>query len=58
MISKGHKDQIILGRDFMVQYHVLVDLVRREARMYMLEGGSPSLEVMAIDEEGDCIPLR
>ncbi len=41
MIPTKDRDQIILGREFMTKYHVLVDLVRREARIYLPDGGPP-----------------
>ncbi len=51
------RDQIILGREFLMKYHVLVDLVRREARVYLPVGGSPSLDGMLINEAGKPTPV-
>ena len=53
--SKG-KNHLILGREFMMQFHVIVDLIRREARIYMPDG-TPELSVAALSEEGDELPL-
>ena len=53
IIPMKDSDQIILGREFMMNYHLLVDLVRRKARVYLPDGGSPSLDVMQIDEPTD-----
>ncbi len=49
MIPTTDRDQIILGREFMMKYPVPVDLVRRETRVYLPDCGSPSLDVMQID---------
>ena len=40
----------------MMQYNVMVDLIRREARIYMPDG-TPELSVAALSEEGDEILL-
>ncbi len=57
IIPTEDRDQIILGRQFMTKYHVLVDLVRREARSYLPDGGSPSLDVIQIDDAGERTPV-
>ena len=57
VIPTKDRDQIILGRECMTKYHVLVVLVRREARVYLPDGGSPSLDVMQIDEAGEWTPV-
>ncbi len=65
IIPTKDRDQIILVpsltrsslREFMMKYHVLVDLVRREARVYLPDVGSPSLDVMQIDEAGKPTPV-
>ncbi len=57
VIPTKDRDQIILGRECMTKYHVLVVLVRREARVYLPDGGSPSLDVMQIDEDGERTPV-
>ena len=56
IIPTKDRDHIILGREFMMKYHVLVDLVRCEARVY-LPDGSPFLDVMQIDEAGERTPV-
>ncbi len=56
IIPTKDRDQTILGREFKTKYHVLVDLVRREARI-CLPNGSPSLDVMQIDEAGERAPV-
>ncbi len=56
--QKGNqaKNHLILGRDFTTQYHVLVDLIRGEARIYQ-PNGSPYLAVSMIAEDGSGKPF-
>ncbi len=53
------KNHLILGRDFMTQCHVPVDLIRGEARIYQ-SNGSPYLAVSRIAKDGiqKPFPLR
>ncbi len=53
--SKG-RNHLLLGREFMLKYYLLVDLVRQEARIFQ-PGGDPSLTVALLDEESNEEPL-
>ncbi len=53
------RDHLILGKDFVTQYHVLVNLIRGEVRIYQ-PYGSPYLAISMIAEDGiqKPFPLR
>ncbi len=56
VISSKSQDHLILGREFMTEYQVLVDLIMGEARNYKPERDI-QLTVLMVDGEGKAQPL-
>ncbi len=56
VITSKSQDHLILGREFMTEYQVLVDLIKGEARIYK-PGRDIQLTVLMIDGDGRAEPL-